>query len=351
MPLYEMTGDAFTEIKATSFAAEVVTERADLQRLLRTHIQIIAPDTKFIAEEFSAWEDSRRRIDLLALDRDARLVVVELKRTDTGGHSELQALRYAAMASSMKFDDVVRAHAHAEQISDEAARDAILEFLDWEEPDLAKFAQDVRIVLAAADFSKEITTTVLWLNRKIDIRCVRMARYRVGDKLLLNVEQVLPLKGSEEFQVRLRMKEEEQTAAIFSGRDYTKFDVTIGGATEERMSKRVAIFRVIQHLVRDREVSPEQIRELLPNRKGRLWRSAEGKLNSADLVRAAEAEAHLPGHSFDPNRYFLAEDELFHIGGRTYALTNQWGRSTEQSIRTLFSAFPEAGFSVKPSAE
>ena len=35
-----------------------------------------------VAEEFSDWEDSHRRIDLLCLDKDADLVVVELKRTE-----------------------------------------------------------------------------------------------------------------------------------------------------------------------------------------------------------------------------------------------------------------------------
>lgn len=34
-----------------------------------------------IAEEFGEWEDSKRRIDLLGLDREANLVVIELKRT------------------------------------------------------------------------------------------------------------------------------------------------------------------------------------------------------------------------------------------------------------------------------
>ena len=43
--------------------------------------------------------------------RDCRLVVVELKRTSDGGHMELQALRYAAMVSTMTFDQVVRAFA------------------------------------------------------------------------------------------------------------------------------------------------------------------------------------------------------------------------------------------------
>lgn len=37
-------------------------------------------------------------------------MVIELKRTDDGGHVELQALRYAAMVSSMTFDEVATAY-------------------------------------------------------------------------------------------------------------------------------------------------------------------------------------------------------------------------------------------------
>ena len=59
-------------------------ERRDLQRLLRENVEVIAPDTLVIAEEFGDWEDSRRRIDLLAIDRSANLVVIELKRTEDG---------------------------------------------------------------------------------------------------------------------------------------------------------------------------------------------------------------------------------------------------------------------------
>jgi hypothetical protein len=47
----------------------------------------------------SDWEDSSRSIDLLCIDKQANLVVIELKRTEDGGHMELQAIRYAAMVS------------------------------------------------------------------------------------------------------------------------------------------------------------------------------------------------------------------------------------------------------------
>jgi hypothetical protein len=40
----------------------------------------------------------------------------------------------------------------------------MLEFLEWDEPDEDEFANDVSIVLASAEFSKEVTGTVLWLN-------------------------------------------------------------------------------------------------------------------------------------------------------------------------------------------
>jgi hypothetical protein len=111
MPLYEMTSDAFRPIDEASFADLKVRERGDLQRLLRSQIDVIGKEICdaavsdnqsslfLLTEEFCDWEESKRRIDLLALDRDAKLVVIELKRTGDGGHMELQAIRYAAMVS------------------------------------------------------------------------------------------------------------------------------------------------------------------------------------------------------------------------------------------------------------
>ncbi len=211
MPIFELCNDEIRKIAETTFSDAGVTERGDLQRLLRKQIDVIAPDTLVVGEEFGEWDDSRRRIDLLAIDRDANLVVIELKRTEDGGHMELQAIRYAAMISTLTFSKVVEIYGRYLQRIGEAIdpKASILEFLGWESEDEDDFAQDVRIILASAEFSKELTTAVIWLSgRGIDIRCVRMRPYKDGDRLLLDVQQVIPLPEAAEYQVQVREKEQ-----------------------------------------------------------------------------------------------------------------------------------------------
>ncbi|MGH2559545.1 MAG: hypothetical protein ACRDJH_10805 [Thermomicrobiales bacterium] len=195
MPIVEITADRIDTVHPTSFEAERFRERGDLQRLLRDHIEVVATEVMVVAEEFGDWADSKRRIDLLGLDKDANLVVFELKRTNDGGHMELQAIRYAAMVSTMTFDQVVAAHETylAKRGNPGDGREAILEFLGWVEPNVLEFAQSVRIVLVAEGFSKELTTAVMWLNQHdLDIRCVRLTPYLISERLLIDVQHTIP---------------------------------------------------------------------------------------------------------------------------------------------------------------
>jgi hypothetical protein len=163
--LFEMQPDAIVAVPATTFAVEQVLERADLQRLLRAHIGVIANDVLVVAEEFGAFTEAKRRIDLLGVDREGRLVVIELKRTPDGGHLELQALRYAAMVSAMTFTDLVDHYEHylarVEPNAVDEARSRLADWLDHGED--TTLSREVRIVLISGGFDREITTTVLWL--------------------------------------------------------------------------------------------------------------------------------------------------------------------------------------------
>lgn len=215
MPLHELNGDGLMPIPATTFAAENLKEREDLQRVLKQRIGSLEEGLLVLTEEFDGWVDSLRRIDLLCLDRDANLVVVELKRSEDGGHMELQALRYAAMVAEMTFDRAVEALARSRSKiapDKEAARADILTHLGWAEPNEGSFAEETRIILAAADFSKELTTTVLWLrDHDIDIRCVRLKPYKLhAGQVVVDIQQLIPLPETGDFQTKLGDKRQAE---------------------------------------------------------------------------------------------------------------------------------------------
>ena len=352
MAIHELTHDDLVPLKEVTFASQNIREREDLQPILRKHIDAIAPGTFVLAEEFADWEDSWRSIDLLCLDKQANLVVVELKRTKDGGHMELQAIRYAAMISKMTFADAVDAHAKfllkTGSGDPSGAQSAILNFLEWDEPRLSEFGQDVRIVLVSADFSKEITTSVLWLNeRDLDVRCVRLFPYQFMGKMLLDIQQVLPLPESEEYQIRLRKKAADQRNVQEGGADWTRYDLKIGDQLLSKLYKRQLFLSVVRALV-DSGKSIDELQEFLPARK---FVGVTGKLPGKEF-RAAVSELKTPsGGVYTPKRFYFDDADLFVSGGKTWALSNQWSINFLPALDELIAKYPEAKITYSVSAE
>ena len=337
MALYEFTNDSMLEIPATTYASLELRERENVQRVLREHIDVISPDTLILAEEYSEWEDSNRRIDLLGLDSGGCLVVIELKRTEDGGHMELQALRYAALVSIMTFDQAVEArgkYLEARGLSSNTAESSIREHLDVEDGPVA-FSNQVRVVLASAGFSKEITSSVLWLNAQgLDIRCVRMRPHRFQNRVLLDVQQVIPLLEAADFQVAIRNKNLDQAAAEASAgrRDYTRYIVYIN--QEEVFSnlpKRRLVYKVVKLAIGLR-LTPQEIARAVPWRESNMFISAPGNLSGDQLMEA------LPGR--DRDRFFCNDDEVFHLDGKTYAMSKNWGTRTEEAVQNILGVLP-----------
>jgi hypothetical protein len=132
-----------------------------------------------------------------------------------------------------------------------------------------------------------------------------------------------------------------------SPRDYTRYNVHVGARSYAALPKRIAVLTVIRGLVAS-GASPSEIAASLPALGSRLFRSADGELSSADFVSAVSTLRAAHGKSFDATRYFCADEELIHHGGRTYALSSQWGGWTQDSIDTLLRVFPNHGVSVTP---
>lgn len=190
-------------LKEVEFAKLGLKERADIQQWVSDNPAILGDDLLVIGEEFSDFEGTRERPDLLAVDRDGRLVVIELKRDDSGEDVHWQAIKYASYFSHAKAEEIVGIFARYQRISRPEAETKLLQHLGFEKAeDLnATLNHDQRIILASHRFAAEVKTAVLWLNEKATsenlITCVQLTPYwdtRV-DSLYLQASIIIPGPG------------------------------------------------------------------------------------------------------------------------------------------------------------
>lgn len=230
----------------------------------------------------------------------------------------------------------------------EDARATLLDFLGWEEPDESSFAQDVRIVLVSADFSRELTTSVMWLNeRDLDIRCVQLKPYQLGEQLLVQVEQVIPLREATEYQVQVREKARRTRSATADGRDWTRYDLRVGTAVHRHLPKRRLVYHAVRHIVTDLGRRPEEVRDTVGY--NRMWISVDGEHDAEGFRVALNATTTEGATRIDARRYLARDGELLHFGGRTYAFTKGWGANAIPAMERLMEAYPAAGIRFEPS--
>ncbi len=336
MPLYQITNDTLLELPSTSFQQESLWERRDLQRLLKANIQAVDENVMVIAEEFGDWSESGRRIDLLAIDRDANLVVIELKRTDDGGHMELQAIRYAAMVANMTWDQAKFAFQKylSENQIDADAESRLCEFLGWSSPREDDFAQSVRIVLASANFSKEITTSVLWLNeRDLDISCVRLSLHKIDDKLVLSADQIIPLPEAESYQIEVKQKRREERVSRSEKKDRSLFSISFSGEPFEEDFKKSDIAYCTIMLLQGKNLINKEVFEFL-----REDTSCSFKLLKL-LDEMTDTEKRYSKYRFNK------EPEMT-FDGAGYYIARNWGvNNVQKFIDKMESRFPEISYS------
>jgi len=335
MAIYSFNNNSLQKIETTSFNSEGILERQHLQSTLKRQIDVIAPNCLVISEEFSEWSGSQRRIDLLAIDKEGNLVVIELKRTETGEHMELQALRYAAMVSTLTFSRAVEIYQkYLMSIdSEDNAEGKLLEFLGWEEQQEDDFALDVRIILVSSNFSKELTTSVMWLNeRNLNIRCVRLIPYRHQNQVLVDVQQIIPLPEAESYQVKIKQQSEERREARKSSKDYTRY-LFQGNS----FNKRKLVLSVIQQWFSENK--PSQLTELL--------QAFPQEIRSGGLFVPVDDAKDIYGRQ-GIYRHFLGDGEILEFSDSTqYAVSNQWGKG---NIEKFINQAKKIGYEIEETS-
>lgn len=202
-----------------SFAELGFQERRHLQEWIAREPEALGEELLVIQKEFSGFSDTQERLDLLALDRQGSLVIIENKLDDTGRNVTWQALKYASYCAALTKNDIRRIfQEHLDRCEPgqraEQRLNDFFEVSDFEELNLnAGFTQ--RIILVAARFRKEVTSTVLWLsNFRLRIQCFKVTPYSMDDDLYMSIEQIIPTKDAEEFMIGLADKARDEVEGV-----------------------------------------------------------------------------------------------------------------------------------------
>jgi hypothetical protein len=173
-------------------------ERFDVQEWIAGSPEILDEELLVIAKELEL--PSRIRMDLLAVDKKANLVIIELKRDASGSAVDWQAITYASYCSTFTTEQIFTFHAEYLQSSVEEAQSRIEQFID-EEPSGLNQGQSQRIFLVAREFHSDVASAGLWLRDfGVDITCIRLRAYEDSDgDLSINPEIIIPLPEARDY--------------------------------------------------------------------------------------------------------------------------------------------------------
>ena len=214
----DRAANSIQPLRAVSFKELGFRERAHLQEWIAREPSALGEDLLVIQKEFAGFSDTSERLDLLALDKQGSLVIIENKLDDTGRDVTWQALKYASYCAAMTKEEIRNIFQDYLQSAGEglSAEEALCAFYDEDYDDLIlNKGVSQRIILVAANFRKEVTSTVLWLsNFRVRIQCFRATPFTMGDDLFLTIDQIIPTKDTEEFTIGLADKAKDEIEGL-----------------------------------------------------------------------------------------------------------------------------------------
>lgn len=203
----DILNKSLIELSKAKFSELGLKERFDIQEWIEKTPLILGEELLVIAKEYPLSSGSR--LDLLAIDKKANLVIIELKRDDSGIGVDWQSVKYASYCSNFTNEEIYHIYAEYLGTNEDESELKIEEFIDEE---LENLNESQRIILASKEFHSDVVSAVLWLREfSIDIQCVKLEPFIDSDKnLFLNSSIIIPLPEAKDYIKRKETKTKEK---------------------------------------------------------------------------------------------------------------------------------------------
>lgn len=195
-----------TKLTPTDFTSQNLLERYDIQEWIEKTPDILGEDFLIVGKELLLPSGSR--LDLLAIDKNARLAIIELKRDESGKDVDWQAIKYTSYCSNFLVEEIISHYATYLNSDEEDARARIDEFID-EELEILNHSQ--RIILVSKEYHSDVISAVLWLrDYGIDIECLRLKPF-IDDsgELFVQPDKIIPLPEAKDYIIKKERKQKE----------------------------------------------------------------------------------------------------------------------------------------------
>lgn len=202
------------EITETTFCESNLKERQHIEEWLRKNPEIMGEELLIIGHEYDDFENNER-IDLLAIDKEGNLVVIEVKRDNSGISVDFQALKYVSYMSRRTLKEIIEIY--SKYIDDNSLQlDPIQEIMEFLNVDDESLLNDMinntqRIIIIGKEFDKRVLSVCAWLYENgINVKCISIKPYKYNEEIFIDTNQIIPPEKIEEYYINKKSRTSNQ---------------------------------------------------------------------------------------------------------------------------------------------
>ena len=226
----DVANKTLKELTKATFSSLNLKERFDIQEWIEKTPEILGEKLLIIAKEYPL--PNRSRLDLLAIDKKANLVIIELKRDDSGTSVDWQSIKYASYCSNFTYTEIINIYAEYLGTNEDEAELKIEDFIQEE---TEKLNDQQRIILASKEFHSDVISAVLWLRDfGVEIQCVKLEPYiDETNNLYINPSIIIPLPEAKDYIKRKETKNKEKSLPKQSSFSLEKSNLDLNALKKE----------------------------------------------------------------------------------------------------------------------
>lgn len=187
------------KLDIVNFSDLKLKERFDIEVWVKNNPSILKEDLLIISEQIIL--PSGRQPDLIALDREGNLVIIELKRDDSGRDVYWQAISYAAQFSEYSYTDIIKMYEDYRDKNENEGSNSYESIENFIEAEIEELNQKQRLIMVSKEFHQDVLKASLWLlDYEVPLKVVKLTPYRYSeDLLILDSEVLIPTPGVEDY--------------------------------------------------------------------------------------------------------------------------------------------------------